>query len=191
MTAHASYDGHVLPYIKPGDLKLVSIIANGGFASVFKARHDGADVAIKAVTRDTTTADAEFALKSFIHECKVMSSLHHRCARRQHPCPEASGTCTPLRIVFSPSALVAPTINSVSDLPDACAAVERAYARSALARGHAVVDDYAFRLLRVLQARHAVPMHDMTSGCLASVRWSPSRQHPDATLRSHLRCHQI
>jgi hypothetical protein len=81
MTAHANCDGRVLPYIKPEELTLVSIIANGGFASVFKARHDGADVAIKAVTRDTTSADAEFALKSFIHECKLMSSIQHRCAR--------------------------------------------------------------------------------------------------------------
>lgn len=75
-----------LPPLKASELRVGSVLANGGFATVFKGSYRGSPVAIKAVPRAQDTQHATFSIRCFVHESKILSSLSTECAPR----PKAS-----------------------------------------------------------------------------------------------------
>ena len=72
-----------IPALKTGELRLGNVIANGGFATVFRAVYRGTTVAIKAVPRAQDTQHAIFCIKAFVHECNILSSLSTECVPRR------------------------------------------------------------------------------------------------------------
>lgn len=72
-------DSCTLPCLDAADLKLTALIANGGFSSVFRALYRGRAVAVKAVVKNSTTPEGIFSIQSFVHECRILSAIKHRC----------------------------------------------------------------------------------------------------------------
>ena len=99
MASIKSGRGQTVPTLQAGDITVTGILANGGFSSVFKGQYRGEDAAVKAVSKDISSREGEFALRSFVHECNVIASVQHACAQAHaalicRPCCHV-GVCRP------------------------------------------------------------------------------------------------
>jgi hypothetical protein len=84
MVVAAGMDSFSLQDLQQSKLCIKSMIAQGGFATCYRATYEGEAVAVKVIPRHADASDqhSRYCRQAFFHECLLVAGLKHEYAPR-------------------------------------------------------------------------------------------------------------